>query len=151
MATCVQILQVDLGQPPSWSRASDRTLPHTDAPGPSRIRVARATARDVLGRTLGVGAGRGADLRAVQTLGHPTHGRPTFPGGQASFSLSHSGDRALFAVTADDVAVGVDIEVVRDRVHLARLAARVLDADQLARWSALPIPTASVRSCARGR
>ena len=45
-----------------------------------------------------------------------------------SFNLSHSGGLALIAVAPGDVEVGVDVERIRPRRDLARLAARWLPA-----------------------
>jgi 4'-phosphopantetheinyl transferase len=51
-------------------------------------------------------------------------------------SLAHSREVVVVAIAA--ARVGVDVEVVRPRRLLERLARRTLDADALASWCALP-------------
>jgi 4'-phosphopantetheinyl transferase len=62
-------------------------------------------------------------------------GRPVVDG--VAFSLSHSGDLAAVAIAAPGVRLGVDLERVRARAHLDRLAQRVFDPEALAAWRAL--------------
>ncbi|MBS1887199.1 MAG: 4'-phosphopantetheinyl transferase superfamily protein [Actinobacteria bacterium] len=55
--------------------------------------------------------------------------------GRLSFNLSHSGDLALLAIAPGGVEVGIDVERLRPRRDLARLARRWLpaaDADAVA-------------------
>jgi 4'-phosphopantetheinyl transferase len=71
--------------------------------------------------------------------GSHEHGRPEVEGaGPLSFSLSHSGTVGVIAVA--EAKVGADVEVVRPRRHLERVAARVMPAGAFERWSALPEP-----------
>lgn len=76
---------------------------------------ARSALRDVLARHLNVPP---LDLRF--TAG--AHGKPAVEGVQ--FNLSHSGGWAMIAVSGD-VPVGIDIEVIREGVDMARLLGRV--------------------------
>jgi 4'-phosphopantetheinyl transferase len=71
--------------------------------------------------------------------GSHEHGRPALAAEDApSFSLSHSADVAVVAVAPE--RVGADVETVRERRYLDRVARRTLTADEFARWSALPEP-----------
>ena len=90
--------------------------------------VAHAAARVLVAERLGT------DPTAL-VIGHEPGGRPTTPG--AAFSLSHSGDRAAVATTRPGVNIGVDLERVRVRPQLDRLAARVFADDEYERWHRL--------------
>jgi 4'-phosphopantetheinyl transferase len=80
--------------------------------------------------------------------GSHEHGRPALAGagadgaagdnGTPSFSLSHSSDVAVVAIAPE--RVGVDVEVVRPRRYLDRVARRVLTDGELTQWGALPEP-----------
>jgi 4'-phosphopantetheinyl transferase len=73
--------------------------------------------------------------------GSHEHGRPALADdgdGAPSFSLSHSGDVAVVAIAPE--RVGVDVEVVRPRRYLDRVARRVLTDGELAQWGALREP-----------
>jgi 4'-phosphopantetheinyl transferase len=62
-----------------------------------------------------------------------------------AFNLSHSGELALVALAPGGVDVGVDVEWIKERRDLARLAARWLpEADALAVAGAPPADQASV-------
>jgi 4'-phosphopantetheinyl transferase len=101
-------------------------------------RTARGATRAILAHTLGVTT---ADLqisRRCALCDHPTHGKPFVEGATGlSFSASYSGPLALLAV-AQDATVGADIEVLRTRRYLDRLAQRVLAPAELAQWEVLP-------------
>jgi 4'-phosphopantetheinyl transferase len=90
--------------------------------------VAHAASRVVLAERLGVDPAR-LDIESEPG------GRPTVDG--IAFSLSHSGDRGAVAITEPGVNVGVDLEQVRVRPHLDRLAERVFEADEYQRWRGL--------------
>jgi len=83
-----------------------------------RFTVAHAMLRAVLAERLGV---------PPQVLQFRTgaHGKPALVGDEVEFNLSHSGERALVAVS-DDGPVGVDIEQFRELRDLPALARRVL-------------------------
>lgn len=103
--------------------------------------VAAAATRAVLAAL--VGADDPARLRIGRRCahcGHAGHGKPfVVDRSDVSFSVTHSADLALVAVVRTPPArVGVDVEVVRPRRSLPALAARVLDDEASARWSALP-------------
>jgi 4'-phosphopantetheinyl transferase len=109
---------------------------HPDAPNPPQRGEAHVW-RVALPRTEGRAAARRA-LRVILgaylceepgavalTIGEG--GKPTLvDGARLSFNLSHSGGLALVAVAAGGVAIGVDVERLRPRRDLVRLAARWL-------------------------
>jgi 4'-phosphopantetheinyl transferase len=85
---------------------------------PGRDRgLARLALRTILGRYLDLPAG------AVPIETEPA-GKPYLPGAELQFSLSHSRDLALIAVSAQ-VRVGVDLEHERDFRSADRLARRI--------------------------
>ena len=94
------------------------------APRRERTRVAWATRRALLGRALGCAP---ADVVIVR----PPRGAPTLdmPGRALHFSLSHSADAMLFALSAR-ARVGADIEWIDDQVRVDRLARRFFSADE---------------------
>ncbi|CAI8932777.1 4'-phosphopantetheinyl transferase family protein [Methylocaldum szegediense] len=69
------------------------------------------------------------------------HGKPRLAGTEPDqglvFNVSHSGDRALFAV-GSDMALGVDIEVRRPLAHVDGLVERCFAPSERDRWQALP-------------
>jgi 4'-phosphopantetheinyl transferase len=93
-----------------------------------RFVVAHAAARLVVGARIGVDAAR------VEFATEP-HGRPIISG--CSFSLSHAGDRAAIATGIEGLRLGIDIEIVRDRIRLDRLARRVFDRSTYEQWRTL--------------
>jgi 4'-phosphopantetheinyl transferase len=95
-----------------------------------RYVAAHAAARVVIGERLDVEPAR---VRIASERG----GRPVAEG--VAFSLSHSGDRAAVAVATSGLCIGVDLERVRPRPHLDRLARRVFDPDEYDAWRALPL------------
>jgi 4'-phosphopantetheinyl transferase EntD len=103
------------------------------------VRIARAAMRTILGEALGV-APEAVDIsRRCAHCGHESHGRPTTPAApELSFSLSHSGALAVFALTRDAKRVGVDVEQVRGRASLDKLAARTMSPEQFAEWEREP-------------
>jgi 4'-phosphopantetheinyl transferase len=105
-----------------------------DEPAAARP-LAWQVARDVLGDRLGIAPEDVKISRQCMHCDDVAHGKPFVAGApELSFSLSHSGSFVLVAVS-EDACVGVDCEQVRERIHLDRLAARVLDADSYNTWS----------------
>jgi 4'-phosphopantetheinyl transferase len=90
----------------------------------------RAAARATLGELLAayLGTAEAPEL-ALADGGKP---RLAEAPGRLSFNLSHSGDLALVAVAPGGARVGVDIERLKGRRDLARLAARRLPAEDAA-------------------
>jgi hypothetical protein len=97
--------------------------------------AARAALREILGEYLGAGAprvpagaggaaGGGVELRAA------AGGKPRLASApeRLSFNLSHSGALALVAIAPGGAEVGVDVERLKPRRDLVRLAARWLPA-----------------------
>jgi len=91
-----------------------------------------------LGRALGRPPAQIAITRVCERCGDLDHGRPRMPGGEIAFSVSHSGGAAVIALTPDSPRIGVDLELVRARPFLERLAARTLAPDAYAAWRAAP-------------
>jgi 4'-phosphopantetheinyl transferase len=96
---------------------------------------ARATARATLGAILAAYLGGTAPRLHVDPNGKP--GLATDPG-RLSFNISHSGPLALVAVTPGGVEVGIDVERLRPRRDLARLAERWLPAADAKAVAAAP-------------
>ncbi len=137
--TSVEVVGVDLDLPAAVVARLDALLPAAEHAGRPAVRVLRATTREVLGARLGVAPHSLVVSRVCRHCGHPTHGKPTLPDApDVSFSVSRSGTIGVIAVAVDGVSVGVDIEQVRPRSHLAGLAARTLGPDALAAWRAAP-------------
>jgi 4'-phosphopantetheinyl transferase len=112
---------------------------HPDAPDPPQRGEAhvwrvplpaadgRAAARRALGEILG--GYLGIEPESV-ALGVGEWGKPALASGTPlSFNLSHSGGLALVAVAPGGVEIGVDVERLRPRRDLVRLAARWLPTD----------------------
>jgi 4'-phosphopantetheinyl transferase len=94
----------------------------------SSVESAPAMVSDVLGAV--------QISRECRRCGDAKHGKPFVVGDDdLSFSVSHSGSTALLAV-ARNATVGVDVEAVRTRPNLEKLAARVLAPDALHEFSA---------------
>jgi 4'-phosphopantetheinyl transferase len=98
-----------------------------------RYVVAHGALREILGALTGDVAALPIVRRCVH-CGDLAHGKPAVlePAG-LDFSLSHSGATGVVAV-ARDHAVGVDVEVMRARPYLERLAARILSPAEHAEW-----------------
>jgi phosphopantetheinyl transferase len=116
--------------------ADDRRVPSARR----RYVVAHATLRRVLAFHLDVEPPAVRYRYECAVCGSHEHGRPELDGydDEWSFSLSHSGDVAVIAIARE--RVGVDVEVVRPRRSLERVARRVLSDDDYARWSTLVEP-----------
>lgn len=104
-----------------------------------RKRVLWARSRGVLRALLGRYLDR--DPRALRFVLGP-HGKPALlfegptPAADLRFNLSHSGEIALYAVTAGR-EVGIDVEVPRRRVDELAIAERVLGKEQARRLADL--------------
>jgi 4'-phosphopantetheinyl transferase len=106
-------------------KAGEIHLWRAELEGAERRESARHSLREILAGYLGGTAGD-VDL-AVDESGKPRLAvRPE----RLSFNLSHSGGLALVAVATGGVAVGVDVEQLRPRRQLLRLARRWLPGDE---------------------
>lgn len=103
-----------------YVRAADR----------ARFVVGRATARRALGRLLGVAP------PAVPIV-TDTNGRPTVPGSEWAFSVSHSGDAVLVALAR--TAIGVDVEAIERDLDVETLATAVLTGSERASFAHVAI------------
>lgn len=101
--------------------------------GEGRRAAARRALREILAGYLG-GTAEGVALVAGER-GKPRLGDPRPP---VSFNLSHSGGLALVAVAPGGVEVGIDVERLRPRRDLVRLAARWLPEDDAEAVAAAP-------------
>jgi phosphopantetheinyl transferase len=103
----------------------------------------RREAREALGRILAAAL----DEPEAPALAPDENGKPRLAvdPGRLAFNLSHSGGLALVALAPGGVDVGVDVEVIKERRDLARLAARWLPAaDALAVAAVAPAAQAEV-------
>jgi 4'-phosphopantetheinyl transferase len=132
------VFTVDLDPPADVAEHLGSLLPAAEADTSAPIRVARAATRVVLGDALDADPAAIEISRRCEHCDHPTHGRPTVTGrDDISFSLSHSGSLAVIALTNDGATVGVDVETLRPRRRLPALAARIMNDDEYAAWTAL--------------
>jgi 4'-phosphopantetheinyl transferase len=115
------------------------------APAPGEIHVwrvelgdcgGRRAAREALGRILAAAL----DEPEAPALVPAEDGKPRLAvdPGRLSFNLSHSGGLALVALAPGGVDVGVDVERIKERRDLARLAARWLPAADALAVAAVP-------------
>jgi 4'-phosphopantetheinyl transferase len=103
----------------------------------------RVQAREALGRILAAALGE-AEPPALLAEENGKPGLALEPG-RISFNLSHSGGLALVALAPGGADVGIDVERVKERRDLARLAARWLpEADALAVAAVPPAEQAAV-------
>ncbi len=94
-----------------------------------RFVQARAALRRILGRELGVAA-------HTLAFNYGEHGKPALDGyPRLHFNLSHSGERALLAISTQG-EVGVDLEQLRERPAVLPLARRFLGEAEAARVAA---------------
>jgi phosphopantetheinyl transferase len=103
----------------------------------------QAQARAALGRILA----ETLDEPEAPALERGENGKPRLAvdPGRLAFNLSHSGALALVALSPGGVDVGVDVERIKERRDLARLAARWLpEADARAVAAAAPAEQAAV-------
>jgi 4'-phosphopantetheinyl transferase len=100
-----------------------------------RFVVARGQLRELLGARIGMAPGSVPLLVSED-------GKPRLRAASAlpdiGFNVSHSGERALIAISGG-VEVGVDLERPRRLHRPERLAARILNARDLASWRSVPI------------
>ncbi|HUI47506.1 MAG TPA: hypothetical protein VL119_02340, partial [Acidimicrobiia bacterium] len=131
----VQVFSFGLDRPDDAVERMDELLPVAERDAPPRVLIARASTRLLLADALGVAPASLRISRRCAHCGHPTHGRPVLEGDdRLSFSVSHSGSLGVVALGDGDLLIGIDVEVVRPRVRLDALAARVLDAGSYAEW-----------------
>jgi phosphopantetheinyl transferase len=83
----------------------------------SRFVQVRRALRLALARRLGIAP---ADVR----FAYGSQGKPSLPGSDVTFSVSHAGDLALLAF-ARGAAIGADLELVRPVSHRAEIARRL--------------------------
>jgi 4'-phosphopantetheinyl transferase len=96
-----------------------------------RFIAAHGILRDVLSRYTHVAP-------AALSFNANAHGKPALPQEVGvAFNLSHSGDRLLIGISAG-AATGVDIEQVRERANLMKIAQRFFSANECAALQALP-------------
>jgi 4'-phosphopantetheinyl transferase len=95
----------------------------------------RRAARMAVGRVLADYLGGTAPRLDAGPSGKP---RLATDPGRLSFNLSHSGGLALIAIAPGGIEVGVDVEHLRPRRDLTRLAERWLPADDAAAVAAAP-------------
>jgi 4'-phosphopantetheinyl transferase len=136
VAAEVRVVRIELDQPADVVAALDAALPAGERAVHPHRRVARAATRVLLAAELSTDPGRIEITRRCRHCGDPAHGKPALVGAGPSFAVSHSGGLALIALGPPDAALGVDVEIVRPRRHLARLAARVLTPGEHERWLA---------------
>jgi 4'-phosphopantetheinyl transferase len=131
--------------------AESRSSAASTAPAAGEVQVrrielgpgGRQEARAALGRILAEALGEHGPPALIQ--GENGKPRLAFEPGRLAFNLSHSGGLALVALAPAGVDVGVDIEWIKARRDLARLAARWLpEADALAVAAAPHADQASV-------
>jgi len=72
---------------------------------------------------------------SVVEIGREPSGRPVVEG--VALSLGHSGALGVIAVADPGHAIGVDVEVVRPRLHVERMAQRMFLPHELPGWTAL--------------
>jgi 4'-phosphopantetheinyl transferase len=96
-----------------------------------RFIAAHGILRDVLSRYTGLAA-------AALSFETNAHGKPALPQETGiAFNLSHSGNRLLIGVSAG-AATGVDIEQVRERTSLLKIAQRFFSASECEALQAFP-------------
>ncbi|HEY0277802.1 MAG TPA: 4'-phosphopantetheinyl transferase superfamily protein [Solirubrobacterales bacterium] len=96
----------------------------------------RREARAALGRILAATLGEAGP--PALTEGENGKPRLAVDPGRLSFNLSHSGGLALVALAPGGIDVGVDVERIKERRDLARLAARWLPAADALAIAAAP-------------
>ena len=111
----------------------DRSARFRFARDRERFIAARGALRARLGRH--VGTRPGAIRFAYNAFGKPALA-PEF-GGRLKFNLSHSGDRALLAITTD-AEIGVDLEHIRPDVDYGEIARSVFPAAEVDQLDGVP-------------
>jgi 4'-phosphopantetheinyl transferase len=90
--------------------------------------IVAMAARVAVGSRLGV-------YPTLVAIDHDSSGRPVVEG--VALSLSHSGTLGAVAIADPGVRIGVDLEAMRARRHVDRIARRVFTATEHASWTAL--------------
>ena len=130
----------------SWPACAPTSTPTKSEPRPlrrapgarDRYVVAHGALREILAALTATTPAALTFDRRCRHCGDPAHGKPELADApELSFSLSHSASVALVAV-AREARVGVDVEVIRARRHLEKLAARVLTPDEFRAWRVRP-------------
>ncbi len=122
---CAEILSRDeLARAERFRFAEDRR----------RFVVARAGLRHLLSLELDISP-------AAITFRYAQSGKPLLDGGAGPvyFNISHSGDRALFAISRC-CQPGVDIEFLQRRIQCEKLARRFFTPDEFAALMEIPVP-----------
>lgn len=101
-----------------------------------RFTVSHAMVRSLLAERLGV------ESQSLTFVIGP-HGKPALAQGGLEFNLSHSGERALVALS-DEKPVGVDIEQFREIRNLRAMAERILSPEELEAFGRSVDPTTFV-------
>jgi 4'-phosphopantetheinyl transferase len=136
--TCaVAALRSELRNAEQWLSAAERerAARFRFAADRQRYVAAHGHLRAVLAELTGTAPA--ALVLAADPRGKPALASPRGTG--LEFNLSHSGELVLVA-TARDLPVGIDVEQARALDDDAALAARILAAEELARWQALEVP-----------
>lgn len=135
MNPTVDLFEIDLVDVAQQAPDLDALLPPHERDAPASSRVVRAVTRRILGSRLGLDPARVPVTRVCERCGHPTHGRPRLDAvGGSAFGATHSDDRAIVAFADSVPTLGIDLEAIRARGDLERLAGRVLDRETLAGW-----------------
>jgi 4'-phosphopantetheinyl transferase len=139
----VRVWKLDLDQPASTVADLARHLDpyetrsaaaRSDSRTRDRYVVAHGAVREILAGVAGAEPAALQIDRRCAHCGDAAHGKPALGDvRELSFNVSHSGSVALVAV-ARNSCVGVDVEVIRSRRHLEKLATRVLSSDEYDAW-----------------
>jgi 4'-phosphopantetheinyl transferase len=143
----VHVWALTLDQPPDVVAALAAHLDEGEArtAGARRNGVARARSvvshgavRELLAGAIGTEPRALRIERRCEHCGDPGHGKPVLGDVPAlRFSVSHSAGVGVVAI-AEGAPIGVDVEVVRSRTRLERLAERVCTPEEHRAWRAFP-------------
>jgi 4'-phosphopantetheinyl transferase len=121
----VAVYAFDLDHPRAVVRRMERLLTDDEIDRAGRFLRQELRHRYIVGRA-GLRIGLGAALRtapAALRFEYGPHGKPTLPGTQLRYNLSHSDGVALLAL-ATDAEVGVDVEAISTDIELDDMAGR---------------------------
>jgi 4'-phosphopantetheinyl transferase len=104
-----------------------------------RYAIAHGFLRDVLGHYLGMDA-------AAIPFETGAHGKPSVPGTEIQFNLSHSGDLAVCAVTRGR-RIGVDVECIRSVAEIDAIVGRFFAAGEAERIRAAAVRERAFFEC----
>jgi 4'-phosphopantetheinyl transferase len=147
MGQDIQLWQVDLAQSTANPEELARTLSKDEQDRAKcfkfvrdrhRFTICRAALRQIIATTLEV------DPVALEFLMGP-HGKPRLARSDLRFNISHSGPRALIALTQER-ELGVDIEETRPFDDMLGIARRFFSPSEAERLCALPDPAAVTRA-----